>query len=76
VPPDFDQNASPIRQRILALFEQLSPKQHRLARYFLDHEHVIAFASANTVGRDNDVSAATVVRFARALGYEGYTDLQ
>jgi DNA-binding MurR/RpiR family transcriptional regulator len=75
-PQDFDQEGSPVHQKILALFEQLSPKQHRLARYFLDHEHVIAFASANTVGKENDVSAATVVRFARALGYEGYTDLQ
>jgi DNA-binding MurR/RpiR family transcriptional regulator len=76
MPPDFDQDASPVHQKILALFDQLSPKQHRLAHYFLDHERDIAFASANTVGRENDVSAATVVRFARALGYEGYTDLQ
>jgi DNA-binding MurR/RpiR family transcriptional regulator len=76
MPQDFGQEASPVHRKILALFEHLSPKQHRLARYFLDHEHAIAFSSANTVGRENDVSAATVVRFARALGYEGYTDLQ
>ena len=67
---------SPVQEKILTLFDELSPKQHRLARYFLDNEDVIAFASANDVGKENDVSAATVVRFARALGYEGYTDLQ
>ena len=76
MPQDLDQEGSSVRRKILTVFEHLSPKQHRLARYFLDHENVIAFATANSVGKDNGVSAATVVRFARALGYEGYTDLQ
>lgn len=65
-----------VRDHILAAFDQLSPKQRRLARFFLDHEEMIAFASANEVGRRAGVSAATVVRFCRALGFEGYTDLQ
>ncbi len=76
MPQDADQEISPVREKILALFDELSPKQQRLARYFLDQEHVVAYASANAVGKDTDVSAATVVRFARALGYAGYTDLQ
>lgn len=64
------------RERILATFSELSPKQRRLARFFLDHEDEIAFASATYVGEKAGASSATVVRFCRALGYEGYTDLQ
>ena len=68
---------SPIpRERILATFAELSPKQRRLARFFLDHEDEVAFASANYISEQAGASAATVVRFCRALGYEGYTDFQ
>jgi DNA-binding MurR/RpiR family transcriptional regulator len=65
-----------IREHILALFETLPLKQRRLARFFLDHEDVIAFASASEVADRAEASAATVVRFCRTLGFEGYTDLQ
>lgn len=65
-----------IREHILAMFETLPLKQRRLARFFLDHEDVVAFASASEVAEQAEASAATVVRFCRALGFEGYTDLQ
>jgi DNA-binding MurR/RpiR family transcriptional regulator len=65
-----------IREHILAIFETLPLKQRRLARFFLDHEDVVAFASASEVAERAEASAATVVRFCRALGFEGYTDLQ
>ncbi len=64
------------RERILAAFAELPPKQRRLARFFLDHENEVAFASANSISEQVGASAATVVRFCRALGYEGYIDLQ
>ena len=55
---------------------ELSPKQRRLARFFLDHEAELAFASVNHISERAGASPATVVRFSQALGYEGYTDLQ
>jgi DNA-binding MurR/RpiR family transcriptional regulator len=64
------------RERILASFAELPPKQRRLARFFLDHESEVAFASANSISEQAGASPATVVRFCRALGYEGYPDLQ
>lgn len=64
------------RDRILATYSELSPKQRQLARFFLDNEDVVAFASANDISEQVNASAATVVRFCRALGYEGYPDLQ
>ena len=47
-----------------------------MAQYILNNDAKIAFASANDVGQAVGSSAATVVRFARALGYEGYSELQ
>jgi DNA-binding MurR/RpiR family transcriptional regulator len=65
-----------VRETILAQFDTLSPKQKQLARFILDNEDMVVFASANEIGERVNASAATVVRFCRALGYEGYTDLQ
>lgn len=64
------------RERILARFSELPSKQRRLARFFLDHESELAFASVNAVSEQAGASPATVVRLCRALGYDGYTDLQ
>ncbi len=68
--------SSTVQENILAVFETLPPKQRQLARFCLDNEDIVAFASANDLGERVGTSAATVVRFCRALGYEGYTDLQ
>ena len=67
---------STLRETILATFDTLSPKQRELARFLMDDEEVAAFASANDIASRVGVSAATVVRFARSLGYEGYATLQ
>ncbi len=65
-----------VRENILTQFSTLSPKQRQLARFILDNEDMVAFASASDIGEQVGASAATVVRFCRALGYQGYTDLQ
>lgn len=65
-----------IRDRILNEFDSLSPKQRTLARFLLENEAAPAFHSAGDIAAEVGISSATVVRFARALGYEGYTDLQ
>ena len=64
------------REHILASSPNLSPKQRRLARYMIDHEDVVAFASTSQIAEQTGTSAATVVRFCQVLGYEGYPDLQ
>lgn len=65
-----------VSENILATFDSLSPKQRKLARFILESEEVVAFASADELAERVGTSAATVVRFARSLGYEGYPDLQ
>ena len=62
--------------KILAFLPQLSKKQRGIARFFLDNPDIVAFSSASEVGARTQSSAATVVRFCQALGFEGYVELQ
>lgn len=65
-----------LEERITSALDTLSPTHKRMARFVLDNRYFTSFASANQVGEKNDTSAATVVRFSQALGYEGYPQLQ
>jgi DNA-binding MurR/RpiR family transcriptional regulator len=65
-----------LADRIAAALPHLSKKHKEIARFALDHEDFVAFASAQELGLETDTSAATVVRFCQALGYEGYQQLQ
>ena len=65
-----------LEERIAGALDTLSPTHKRMARFILDNRYFTSFASAHQVGEKNDSSAATVVRFAQALGYEGYSELQ
>lgn len=75
--PAASLNGSPeLESRILEILEGLTPKQRRLARFILEHQIYIAFASAQDIGQEAGVDAATVVRFSRRLGYGGFADLR
>ncbi len=65
-----------LERRIAAAFSRLGPSQRMLAHLILDDGLFVAFASAAALGEKAGVSAATVVRFCQALGYEGYPGLQ
>lgn len=70
------EDGSSLNERVANKLDQLSPKQKQLARFILEHPYLVSFASASRVGQAAGASAATVVRFAQSLGYEGYSDLQ
>ena len=63
-------------ERIANALDALNPKHRQVARFVLDNRYLVSFVSASELGQKNGTSAATVVRFAQALGYEGYTELQ
>jgi len=64
------------RARITIHFPKLSQKQKKIARFMLDNPYFVAFASASDLAEEVDASAATVVRFCQAIGYDGYASLQ
>ena len=53
-----------------------SKGQRRIASYILENYDKAAFMTASKLGKIAQVSESTVVRFAAALGYEGYPDMQ
>ena len=68
------------RQELLARINQtgrrLSKGQKRIAEYSVNHYDKAAFMTASKLGDKVQVSESTVVRFAIALGYDGYPALQ
>lgn len=54
----------------------MSKSFSRLADYLLDHYVQAALMTATELAHQVDVDAATVVRFAQRLGYNGFPDLQ
>ncbi|GAA0275597.1 MurR/RpiR family transcriptional regulator [Cryptosporangium japonicum] len=65
-------------EQLLALFEphRLSPTQRRIAQHLLDHLAEAAFLSSVDLASRVGVSQPSVTRFAVALGFAGYPDLQ
>ena len=72
MPPD----AHTLAERLRRDYESFSPAQQALARYLVDHIAELPLLSAHEVAHAAHCSPATVVRFAQALGYAGYPELQ
>jgi len=62
--------------RIETNYLGLSKGQKRIADYILENYDKVAFMTASALGDVVGVSESTVVRFANALNYEGYPQLQ
>ena len=56
--------------------KRLSKGQRRIVSYIAAHYDKAVFMTASKLGENVGVSESTVVRFATALGYEGYPQLQ
>lgn len=72
----MEQIQDSLRSRISQLVDILSSKQKKIAMYILENPYFTSYASANDLGEKNNTTAATVVRFAQTLGYDGYPQLQ
>lgn len=57
-------------------FSSLSPGQKRVAEYIKGHMDEGALHTAYQIGKKAGVSETTVIRFAYALGFSGFSDLQ
>lgn len=62
--------------RINQNYGSFSKGQKLLASYIMENYDKAAFVTASKMGRTVGVSESTVVRFAYALGYDGYPELQ
>jgi DNA-binding MurR/RpiR family transcriptional regulator len=63
-------------QRLAKGAERFSANQRVLAKFLHSHYQTVAFSNVSQFAEQSEVSEATVVRFAKALGFKGYPDLQ
>ena len=71
-PEDFEA----LKRRLIEI-EPLLPKRLRqTAAFALEHPDEIALGTASSIARRAEVQASTLVRFAQALGFAGFSDLQ
>ena len=56
--------------------KRLSKGHRKIAQYIAQHYEKAVFMTASRLGESVGVSESTVVRFAAAMGYEGYPQLQ
>src|SRR5919201_1382278 len=61
---------------IQARFDECSRSQKDVAQYIVDHLEEAAFQTAEELARRASTSSSTVVRFAQALGFDGFPELQ
>lgn len=65
-----------VLRRTRKIFDKLPPELRRAARWLCDHASEVALLSMRQQARNAGVSAPTMVRLARALGYEDYASLR
>jgi DNA-binding MurR/RpiR family transcriptional regulator len=69
-------DAHELTARLREDYDSFSPAQQALARYLIDRLADLPLLSAHEVAAASHCSPATVVRFAQALGYAGYPEMQ
>ena len=69
---DFTDFSARLADRI----DQLPKRLRQVAHFANDHPDEVALGTAASVAENAGVQASTLVRFAKTLGYSGFSDLQ
>jgi DNA-binding MurR/RpiR family transcriptional regulator len=72
LPKDFQALRTLIAQRAAELPKRLT----QVAGYALEHPDEIAFGTVASIAANAEVQPSALVRFSRALGYQGFSDMQ
>ena len=56
--------------------DQLTRSGHAVADYLLQHADEAQYLSISSLARECNVAEATVFRFCRALGFDGYHEMR
>ena len=69
-------NKNELLQKLDEKYNKFSKGQKKLADFIRNEYDKAAFMTAAKMGEEVGVSESTVVRFAMALGYDGYPEFQ
>ena len=70
--PNSESAPPPVLARLLESFSALSPQLRKAARYVLDHPADVGVSSISELAAAAGVKPNTLVRMARAVGFDGY----
>jgi DNA-binding MurR/RpiR family transcriptional regulator len=73
---DRTDEAVPTTVRVRALMPSLAPAEQRVARQVLDSPQTVAASTISELARRCRTSETTVMRFCRAVGFNGYPALR
>lgn len=65
-----------LKELIARAYPDLSKQLRRIAQYALEQPHELALGTVATVAQANEVQPSAMIRFANALGYSGFSELQ
>lgn len=65
-----------LREAIVERHDDLSPRLRQVAAYVLDHPNDMGLETLAVIADRCGVQASTIVRFAKAFGYEGASQMQ
>lgn len=65
-----------LKDAIAAAFPKLSPQLQQIARFALERPNELALGTVATVAEAADVQPSALIRFANALEFAGFSDMQ
>lgn len=69
-------NYEDLREAITRRHEELSGRLRQIARYAVDHPNDVALNTVSELADTIGVQPSSIVRFANAFGYDGFSDMQ
>ncbi len=69
-------NFESLKTEIADRYGRLSGQLKRIAEFALDRPDDLALATVSSIAQSVDVQPSSVVRFAKAFGYDGFSDMQ
>ena len=70
------QNLADLNREISGRYENLSKRLRQIAEFALKHPNEIAIESIAVIAQHAGVQPSALIRFAKAFGFEGFSDLQ
>ncbi len=70
------ETAGPVLDRVLEVLPEMSPQLRKAACYVLDNPNEVGVSSIREIAEAARVRPNTLVRMARAAGFEGYEDFR
>jgi DNA-binding MurR/RpiR family transcriptional regulator len=69
-------NFDELKDAITRAYPTLSPQLQRISRFALEKPHELALGTVATVADANAVQPSSLIRFANALGFSGFSQMQ